>query len=454
MIHDISLFWFRQDLRLHDNTALEQCLRESRQILPFFIFDTAILQLFGANSVAVGFLVECIIQLDEQLRAIGSYLLVVMGDSTQIVPELIQQYHSTGLYHNRSYGLGGMYRDTIISEYCKEHEIWLVVCDDFLLVEPNAIAPKKVFTPWYKWRQQVTKKPLGAGVPEHITSPSIQITPLKEIISQIPHISSALRPADGGRKRLERLDIDHYHLTRNTPSLDGTSQLSPYIRFGVLSIREVYYHAIGNTSNDQIPLLWEGAAAFVSELAWREFWQHVMHYRPDTRYLEFQEKRRGIWRKSDDTLLHAWQTGTTGYPIVDAGMRQLQQTGWLHGRVRMIVASFLTKDLHIDWRIGEQRFAQHLVDYDSNVNTGNRQWSASVGADPKPLRIFSPILQSQRFDPQAEYIMQRVPELRGKPLAAIHDPLTHILEYCPTIVDHRIRTKEARNMYRNTISLL
>lgn len=129
------------------------------------------------------------------------------------------------------------------------------MCDDFLLVEPNAIAPKKVFTPWYKWRQQVTKKPLGAGVPEHITSPSIQITPLKEIISQIPHISSALRPADGGRKRLERLDIDHYHLTRNTPSLDGTSQLSPYIRFGVLSIREVYYHAIGNTSNDQIPLL-------------------------------------------------------------------------------------------------------------------------------------------------------------------------------------------------------
>jgi len=187
---------------------------------------------------------------------------------------------------------------------------------------------------------------------------------------------------------------------------------------------------------------------YISELAWREFWYHIMYRFPETATIEFQEKRRHIHRSHDEELLHKREMGQTGYPIVDAAMTQLREENWMHGRARMIVASFLTKDMLVDRRLGERVFAKYLLDYDFAVNIGNRQRSASVGADPKPLRIFNPILQSQKFDTQGVYIKKYLPIISHEPLAAIHDPLTQTLQYTKPIVDHYTMSKQAREAYK------
>lgn len=195
------------------------------------------------------------------------------------------------------------------------------------------------------------------------------------------------------------------------------------------------------------------ADIIVSELAWREFWQHVSYWFPETtfeKWLEFQGKRKYVQRENNEERFERWKNGTTWYPIVDAWMRQLKEENWMHNRVRMIVASFLTKDLLIDRRWGEKHFADYLIDYDRNVNVGNRQRSASVWADPKPLRIFNPILQSKRFDPLCEYIYKRVPEVKGQPIPAIHDPIKYVLDYHTPVVDHYVRSKIAKTRYNES----
>jgi deoxyribodipyrimidine photo-lyase len=212
------------------------------------------------------------------------------------------------------------------------------------------------------------------------------------------------------------------------------------MRFGLVSIRQIYQHYVTQKN--------AGADIIISELAWREFRHHVMHYFPNTQWQSFQEKRRKIQRENN----HAWFTarceGKTGYPIIDAAMRQLKAENRMHNRARMIVASFLTKDLLIDRTRGEKHFANYLIDYDHAVNIGNRQRSASVGADPKPLRIFSPILQAQRFDPDAAYIKKYIPELADVEAYRLHDPLTYTLPYIVPIVDHRLMQQKAKDVYR------
>ena len=224
---------------------------------------------------------------------------------------------------------------------------------------------------------------------------------------------------------------------RNNLDIDGTSRLSPYLRFGVFSVRQIY-----NTAKNV-------SETFLSEMAWREFWWHILYYFPNTKNEEFQEKRRHIQWSQDQGMFGKWCRGETGYPIVDAAMRQLNETNWMHGRARMVVASFLTKDMHIDWRLGEQYFAEKLLDYDEAVNLGNWQWSASVGADPKPLRVFSPMLQSEKFDPEVKFIKKYIPELEFENIKAIHNPLEIPLSYCRAIVDHRIETHKARELYKS-----
>jgi len=186
---------------------------------------------------------------------------------------------------------------------------------------------------------------------------------------------------------------------------------------------------------------------FISELAWREFWYHIMHYFPQTRELEFQEKRRNLKWINNEEWYEAWKEGKTGYPIVDAGMRQLKEEGWIHNRVRMIVASFLTKDLLVDWRLGDKHFFLCLMDYDENLDIGNWQWAASVGADPKQLRIFNPILQSERFDPDCKYIKKYIPELKNIPPEKIHNPLKCELPYYNPIVNHYEMSRLAKEIY-------
>ena len=195
-------------------------------------------------------------------------------------------------------------------------------------------------------------------------------------------------------------DFSHYDEERNLPGIDGSTRLSPYIRFGIFSVREIYQKVSEN------PTLF-------SEIIWREFWYHIAHYFPETYQLEFQEKRRSIIWKTDteSNLWKRFENAETGYPLVDAAIRQLYETNWMHNRLRMVVASFLTKNLGYDWRIGEKWFQKYLIDYDEAVNIGNWQWSASVGADPKPVRIFNPLLQSERFDSDAKFIKKYIKEL-------------------------------------------
>lgn len=431
--------WFRRDLRVQDNAALSYAARSAGEILPLFIFDETILGALPEQDPRLRFLANAIQALGDELRDLGVPLVILHGNPREIIRKLFRQHRIEALYLNRAHSFATRQLDAEISRYCSELSVAVHEYEDTLLVSPEAIAPKKVFTPFYRhWRAVEKQKSLPPA--ERLRGLSIQGESTHSVINRY-HPGESAWPLEGWKQRLKLFDVCTYRDTRNMPAADGTSKLSPYLRFGQISIRQLYSLIVGKAAVSC------AVETFISELAWREFWHHIMHHFPDTRSLEFQEKRRGLPWRSDRALFEAWREGRTGYPIVDAGMRQLMQEGWMHGRARMIVASFLTKDLLIDWRLGEKHFADYLYDYDENVNIGNWQWSASVGADPRPLRIFSPILQSQRFDPQALYIKRYVPELRNEVPARIHDPLKHRLAYYEPIVDHREMSRRARLFY-------
>jgi deoxyribodipyrimidine photo-lyase len=238
-----------------------------------------------------------------------------------------------------------------------------------------------------------------------------------------------------GKERMNR-DFSQYDELRNLPAVDGSTRLSPYIRFGVFSIREVYKKVSQN------PVL-------LSEIIWREFWYHIAYYFPCTYDMEFQEKRRTIkWRTDIDSFdYQKFEKGETGYPLVDAAIKQLIKTNWMHNRLRMVVASFLTKNMGFDWKVGEKWFKKYLIDYDEAVNFGNWQWSASVGADPKPVRIFNPLLQSEKFDTEAKFIKKYLPELSEVSPKDIHE-LNLVGRYTRPIVDQKISASEARERYQ------
>lgn len=434
-----SIVRFRQDLRVEDQTALYEASRLSKEVIPIFVLDETLLAKCPEHDARLGFLCDALKQLDNQLQMLNSKLHVAVWNPTEVIPHLVKTHQCDAVFVNRSYGEGSQTRDKKIEQRSRSHGLSFQYCDDFLLVQPYEMQPRKVFTPFFKaWTQQIAQSSLPVHTVKHLSTPSIPILSISKIFQHISFGSSIWTP-DFWRKRLHDFAFVQYDQTRNIPAIDGTSKLSPYLRFGLISPR-ILYKTILNSSS-----------VYASELARREFWNHIAYHFPQAIPFEFQEKRRKIHRQNNAKRFHARQNGQTGYPIVDAWMRQLKAENRMHNRVRMIVASFLTKDLLIDRRRWEQHFASYLLDYDRNVNVGNRQRSASVGADPKPIRIFSPILQSQRFDPQAEYIKHRVPELANAPLDPIHDPLSYPLDYVEPIVDHRIQRKIALEIYANKL---
>lgn len=449
-----ALFRFRQDLRLFDNCWLLAAYADSKKIIPVFIFDTDILAQFPEKDARLGFLIEAVQDLEKQFHKLWYNLIVKVGKSIEIIPELIKEHNCNTLYHNKSYGLGSISRDQQIERHCKDNGILYKNFSDYLLIEPEAIEQRKVFTPFYKlWQKKIltlnpspSERDFRSSLP--LSEPkgevggwgySMNSNNRDQIISHLSPWKNRYRPINGWKKRLE-LDLSNYDLTRNHLPDDGTTKLSPYIRFWLVSIRQIYrnYISQGNA----------GSQIIISELARREFRHHIMYYFPHTRFQSFQEKRRGIQWENDPILFKAWCEGKTGYPVIDAAMRQLVEEKRMHNRARMIVASFLTKDLLIDRSRGEEFFAKHLLDYDSNVNIGNRQRAASVWADPKPLRIFSPILQAQRFDPNAVYIKKYLPELKGIDAYRLHDPLTYRIPYHTPIVNHVVAQRRARERYK------
>lgn len=444
-----SIVRFRQDLRVQDNTALILACQQSEEVVPVFIFDQQILSQWPDQDPRVGFLVDALRVLDEELRSYGSQLYVLYGDSVEIMSDLVSRFDIDCVFANRSYGWWSVSRDMEINHKLEIINKNLELCDDYLLVEPWAIEQRKVFTPFYKLWQKVPKHK-SQIINYSINTPQLALTHLDDVLDQVNPWVNIHWPVDGWKKTMQEFNFDSYDETRNGLDIDhGTSRLSPYVRFGLLSIRQVYEWVCGD--HKDVSLLSAGRQAYVSELAWREFWQHIAHYFPETMQIEFQEKRRNIQWVNDESQFQAWCEGRTGYPIVDAAMKQLVTENWMHWRARMIVASFLTKDLLIDWRWGEEYFARYLLDYDRNVNMWNWQRSASVGADPKPLRIFSPILQAQRFDTSGEYITHYLPQLSGESAQRLHDPLKYTLNYTAPIVDHVLAQRRARAVYKGEI---
>lgn len=438
MIHGRTIFWFKRDLRTDDNTGLLNAIRDSREIIPLYVLEDSILGKYPDGGKRLGFFIDALSNLESELRELGSYLLVLRGKAEEIIPALIKSQKVEAVYTNRAYGFSGVKRDFGVEHMCRQEGVVFRKYDDTFLVPPHEIDQRKIFTPFYSiWQGRKKNAPLDA--PSSISSPTLQAAPVETMTRDIARSENRYWPTGFPATRLRDFNFSDYGMTRDFPYLDGTSRLSPYLRFGLVSVRRVYEAAASATPEP---------GPYVSELAWREFWYHIMHYFPETRGLEFQEKRRNIKWINSEKWYDAWREGRTGYPIVDAGMRQLKEEGWMHNRLRMITASFLTKDLITDWRWGDRHFSEHLVDYDETVDIGNWQWSASCGADPQPFRIFNPTLQSQNYDPECLYIKKYIPELQAIEPEKIHNPLTYKLPYHRPIVNHY----EMRNLAHEAYS--
>jgi deoxyribodipyrimidine photo-lyase len=442
--YDRALVWFRRDLRLHDHAALWLALKSARQVLCGFVFDTQILDPLPRADRRVAFIRGSLEELDRLLREAtpgsGSKGLVVRhGPARETLPRLAQELGVQAVFTNHDYEPAAKLRDAQvrgtlahagISFYTAKDQV-VFEGDELLTVSGN---PYSVFTPyknaWLKklepfylkaypcerWFHRLAALPGGIepGVPR---LSDIDFEELARDELKVPPGSAAAREMLD--EFLER--IDDYADTRDFPGVKGPSYLSTHLRFGTLSIREVAALAWDRMRGGS-----RGAEVWLSELIWRDFYHQVLHHHPQVAGHAFKpayDRIRWDHGKHADELFHAWCEGRTGYPLVDAAMAQINQTGYMHNRLRMVVASFLTKDLGIDWRRGEAWFAEKLLDFDLAANNGGWQWAASSGCDAQPyFRIFNPVSQSRKFDPQGRFIRRYLPQLSKLPDEAIHAP--------------------------------
>jgi deoxyribodipyrimidine photo-lyase len=432
-----AIVWFKRDLRVEDNEALHNACLLAEEVIPIFIFIPSLLERFGKRKDRLGFIVSALRKLDKDLRELGGKLYVFRGEPDEVFLYIIKTSQAQAVFTNKALSFLGEEYERKVKTFLRFYGVDFNYYLGNFLCDVTKIPFKKVYSHFFKeWikglRLEVFPKPV------RIKTPELPFPTLAQITRELDYEENRYFPIEFGFRRLEEFDFRAYSELRNRLDLDGTSKLSPYIRFGVISLKKIYGKAIEQAGLN---------CQYVKELAWREFWYHIKHYFPELKNLEFQEKRRGIPWSDDQVIFRAFVEGRTGYPIVDAAIRQLHVEGYMHNRARMIVASFLTKDLFIDWRLGEVFFKEHLIDYDEVVNVGNWQWVASVGADPKPFRMFNPILQSKKFDPEARYIKNYLPELKDLPPYMIHDPLRHKLPYHQPIVNHFERTRMIRRYF-------
>lgn len=449
--NSVSIHIFRRDLRLHDNSALLAALEKSQLVVPIFIFDERQLDNPFRGDFAFRFLLNSLRELDLELQDRGSHLYLFRGIAEDVLEELLGLLPVSAVYLNRDYTPFSLRRDAAMKEVCASKNIEIQIYADALLTEPEWVhkddgLPYTVFTPFMKRASKMAiAKPVANDFQNFYNAP---------ISGENPQLPDLLMPKtdstpllQGGRneglKLLEQVGtMDNYNEVRNIPALNATSLLSAHHKFGTISVRETFERARNLDESN----------AFVSELYWRDFFTHIAFHFPHVFGNSFREKYDQLNWRQNDAAFQRWCTGTTGFPIVDAGMRQLVQTGFMHNRVRMIVASFLTKDLHLDWRLGERFFANHLLDYDPAVNNGNWQWAASTGCDAQPyFRIFNPWSQQLKFDPQCLYIKQWVPELDALSPDSIHNLWKNFpvgLNYPRPMLEHAEAAKWAIAMFK------
>jgi deoxyribodipyrimidine photo-lyase len=401
----INIFWFRRDIRLEDNAGLYHALNAGSPVLPVFIFDKDILMKLEDHADArVTFIYDEIAKLKDQLEKAGSSLLVKFGKPEHIFAELVSTYSPRTVFVNHDYEPYARERDAGIESLLRSHRVDFRTCKDQVIFEKDEILkdsgePYTVFTPYSKkWKSHLDGNSFSHFPSENLTCNFLKIKPF-----ELPTLSSAgfeRTTAEIPPRVIDNHVLKDYHLTRDYPSLKGTSRLGLHLRFGTISIRKLAETAAA--VND----------VFLNELIWREFYMMILWHFPHVVDRSFKPQYDLIAWRNDEKEFAAWCSGKTGYPLVDAGMRELNQTGYMHNRLRMITASFLTKHLLIDWRWGEAYFAQKLLDYELASNNGGWQWAAGTGCDAAPyFRVFNPEIQTKKFDPELKYILKFVPEL-------------------------------------------
>lgn len=416
-----SLFVFRRDLRLEDNTALNAALNTGTEVVPVFVIDQQLIKRWSGAEKRLAFLFQSLHRLETAIRKKGGQLLIAEGDPAELIPQLATANDVKDVYFNREYTPFGRRRDQHMTEACEQAKIRCHVFDDLLLNPPAAVLkndgnPYVVYTPYFRKASQ-----LQVAAPASLAAGKFAKPGSKSALEDLDSVGIWLNTSlgefepgeNGARLGLDRLSsLADYGEQRDIPATGQTSRLSPHMRFGTCSPRQ-FHLAVYQAHGHDHPL--------IRQLYWRDFYHQIAWYYPHVFGHAFRAEYDTILWQEDEAAFEKWKRGETGFPIVDAGMRELLATGYMHNRVRMVVASFLTKNLHIDWRRGEAHFAEHLIDYEPAVNNGNWQWGASTGCDAQPyFRVFNPWRQQQRFDKDCAYIKTWVPELVDYPAQAIH----------------------------------
>jgi len=423
----VTIFWFRRDLRLNDNTALFFALQQHPQVQPIFIFDTTILDsLSDKKDARVSFIYNTLKNINTELKEYSNSLYTAHGEPLEVFKKLIRDFDINAVYTNHDYEPYAIARDERIKKFLKSQGILFTTYKDQVIFEKNEVLnesglPYKVFTPYKnKWRQKFNSQKLTEYKTEkyfhnfhksHFIFPSLKSLGFEQTDITIPSA------------KLDLKLLKDYHNLRNIPEPNYTSKLGVHLRFGTVSIRDIVKQAA--VTND----------TWLDELIWREFFMQLLYNFPYVVDNAFQKKFNNFPWSYNEKAFDKWCKGETGYPLVDAGMRQLNQTGFMHNRVRMVTASFLAKDLLIDWRWGEAYFAEKLLDYELASNNGNWQWSAGTGADAQPfIRIFNPTTQQEKFDPDFLYIKKWLPEYGTK-------------AYPAPMVDHKVASQKAKAVF-------
>ena len=424
----MNIIWFRRDLRLEDNIAFNKSLEQNKDVLPIFIFDDDIIDELERNDPRVNFIHECLSKMNTSLLEKKSSLLILKGKVELIWNDLVKKYPIKKVYFNHDYEPYAIKRDQIITQFLEEKGIIVETFKDHVIFEKREIikkdgAPYSIYTPYKnKWLEKY-----NAQVIEKISLP--KWSNLHSTIFEFPSLKSlGFNPSLIKVKQWDISDIEDYDTNRNFPALNATSALGPHLRFGTVSIRKLAAEA---KKRNQI---------FLSELIWREFFMQILWHYPESAHQNFKAKYNGIQWRNNTTEFEKWCEGQTGYPIVDAGMRELNKTGYMHNRVRMITASFLIKHLLIDWRWGEAYFAKKLLDFELSSNAGNWQWAAGTGCDSAPyFRVFNPYEQVKKFDKDLNYIKKWVPEFQE-------------LTYPQPMVEHKMARLRALETYKKGLN--
>ena len=398
---EVSFFWFRRDLRLEDNVGLFKALQSKYPVIPLFIFDTTILERLPNNDPRVGFIHESLAAINQKLHELGSSLLIRNGNPLQVWDSLVKEYSIQEVFWNKDYEPSAIQRDANVTDFLQSKEVKVFATKDQVIFEEAEIVkadglPYTVYTPFKnKWLEKYQSL---APVQEMDAGPYFSNFFKSDFdfpsLEQIGFVPSSIKVKPHNLKL-----VANYHETRDFPALDSTSYLSPHLRFGTVSVRKLVNWAVRKNP------------VFLSELIWREFFMQILFHFPKVQNRNFKAAYDGIeWRNNEDDFKR-WCAGKTGYPMVDAGMRQLNETGYMHNRVRMVVASFLCKHLLIEWQWGEAYFAEKLLDYEMSANVGNWQWAAGTGCDAAPyFRVFNPEIQQKKFDEKGIYIRQWIAE--------------------------------------------